>query len=256
MLCYNTCMMIKLKTIFIRKRNSQITIPPHNHALFEFVYYISGTGSTLLAENTYCFKEGTYTLTPPYVVHSEVFSQNSSSLVILFEAEDYQEKLKKPLFLSNRYINITPIIEQILLEYKKKYFNYKHVIENLMEIALTNLFRKHDINNTHTPGNISDILCYIDEYFMTKINLKELSQDYGYSVNHFRKLFFRHCGTTPKDYILNLRLQYAKKLLCETDLSIGKIAENCGFGFYSEFALFFKKNTGIPPAEYRKINQL
>lgn len=51
--------------------------------------------------------------------------------------------------------------------------------------------------------------------------------------------------------ILKKRLERAEKLLAESDKSIGEIGEICGFGFYSEFALFFKKKTGLTPACYR-----
>ncbi len=248
--------MIRLQSVFIRKRNAQISIPPHNHTLYEFVYYFDGAGQSVLNNELFDFRQGYYTFTPPYVIHSETFAQTSTSLVILFEMDEDLTYLRKYFCRTDKYVHISPYIDKIVLEYENKFYNYKHMIENNLESLLTDIVRKqHLMTGEKSTNNLSDIRTYFDEYYMTKIDLKEIAQEYGYSANHFRKLFTEACGVPPKEYILKKRLERAEKLLAESDKSIGEIGEICGFGFYSEFALFFKKKTGLTPACYRSESQ-
>ena len=54
------------------------------------------------------------------------------------------------------------------------------------------------------------------------------------------------------NYLLNLRMEYAKKLLRETNLKMWQVAEESGFNDYHYFSKVFKKAEGMSPAQYRK----
>ena len=71
---------------------------------------------------------------------------------------------------------------------------------------------------------------------------------------YFRKLFTRHFGISPKQFIIDLRIQKAKQLLAEGAWSVSVVSETCGFSNPYHFCRLFKKRTGITPSEYRKAN--
>lgn len=71
---------------------------------------------------------------------------------------------------------------------------------------------------------------------------------------YFRRLFKAHYGTTPKQYILNMRMTRAKDLLLDGGTSISTIAEVCGFSSVYHFSRSFKSFTGICATEYIKIH--
>lgn len=71
---------------------------------------------------------------------------------------------------------------------------------------------------------------------------------------YFRKLFTKHFGSSPKQFIIDVRIQNAKQLLAEGVLSISVIAERCGFSNPYHFCRIFKQHTGTTPSEYRKEN--
>ena len=250
--CYNRHM-IRLKSMFIRKRIADASIPPHVHPCYEFVYYFTGDGSCTFAGHVTEFKQGTYTCVSPDVLHSEKFDHHSNSMVILFESDETLQPLQKYLIRSDKYVNIREWIDKINAEYANKAYHYKRNIECMLEILLTEIVRKQTLQTPqYDRHNMAEIQTYFDEYFMTKIDLNELAHDCGYSVNHFRKLFVKMYGVPPKKYLLEKRLTLAKKLLTQTDQPIEQISTNCGFGYYSEFALFFKKHTGTAPAAFRR----
>ena len=82
-----------------------------------------------------------------------------------------------------------------------------------------------------------------------------LAEKAGISEVYFRQLFREAFGTTPKQYILELRLKKARKLLTESPSSISDIAETCGFSGVYHFCRAFKNAVGLPPSEYAKKNK-
>ncbi len=88
-----------------------------------------------------------------------------------------------------------------------------------------------------------------------ELNNSLLAQKANISEIYFRKLFLEKMGTTPKQYILDVRMQKAKLLLTETEFSVSAVAEECGFrGVYS-FSRTFKERTHLSPTEYAKVNK-
>lgn len=81
-----------------------------------------------------------------------------------------------------------------------------------------------------------------------------LAAECNVSEVYFRRLFKEHLGTSPRQYIIDMRLQIAKQLLSEGQLSIAKISERCGFSNQYHFSRLFKQHTGLTPSEYRKAN--
>jgi len=82
-----------------------------------------------------------------------------------------------------------------------------------------------------------------------------LASQSGISEIYFRRLFKEMFGTTPKQYILELRIKKACKLLMESSSNISEIAEACGFSSVYHFCRAFKSITSLTPTEYSKQNQ-
>ncbi|MBQ2734241.1 MAG: helix-turn-helix transcriptional regulator [Clostridia bacterium] len=81
-----------------------------------------------------------------------------------------------------------------------------------------------------------------------------LARECNVSEVYFRKLFVRHFKVSPKQYLIDVRLQNAKQLLLEGALNVSAIAESCGFSNPYHFCRLFKQHTGSTPSEYRKAN--
>lgn len=74
----------------------------------------------------------------------------------------------------------------------------------------------------------------------------------SYHPDHVSRLFRAGTGLTPYDYFMNRKLERSKKLLAETDESIGRIAERVGVGSIHTFSKWFKQMTGVSPLHYRR----
>ncbi len=93
---------------------------------------------------------------------------------------------------------------------------------------------------------------YLDSNLNKIVSGKELSAVIFRSSDYCLKLFSREFGTTPYSYQINRKMQVARTLLSDTNLSVGEIAESLGYGDMHYFSNLFKSKCGIRPLEYRK----
>lgn len=71
---------------------------------------------------------------------------------------------------------------------------------------------------------------------------------------YFRRMFTEHYKMTPKQFIIDIRINKAKQLLSEGTLKINAIATQCGFSNQYHFDRVFREKTGVTPSEYMKQN--
>jgi AraC-like DNA-binding protein len=106
--------------------------------------------------------------------------------------------------------------------------------------------------NSNTKNGIDRALNYIEEHCMEDINLRELAAESYMSYSHLFRSFKQKFGVTPIEYKNSLRIEKAKKLLLDYDLSVGEIAERLGFEGACYFTRAFKSRVGFSPLAYRK----
>ena len=102
-------------------------------------------------------------------------------------------------------------------------------------------------------GILTKSINYMHEnYSDSSLSNKILAEKSDISEIYFRMLFKETFGKTPKQYILELRIKKACKLLSDNYASVGTIAEECGFSSVYHFCRSFKDNVGMTPTEYAK----
>ena len=122
------------------------------------------------------------------------------------------------------------------------------LLQQILCELLTILFEKETSSN---PLRIRQVLEYIHENLYREITLEELYSQSGLQKTAFIQLFRQVTGTTPLQYIIRQRLENARELLTESNLSVSQIAEQCGFSDPFYFSRCFSKHYGHSPREYR-----
>lgn len=105
-------------------------------------------------------------------------------------------------------------------------------------------------NTVH--AKISDIAKYINENYMHDLSLAHLVDSYFISPNYLSRMFKKVTGFTVSEYVNNVRVREAGRLLIETEMGIADIAGTTGFNSITHFGRVFKAITGCPPLQYRK----
>lgn len=92
--------------------------------------------------------------------------------------------------------------------------------------------------------------------FSADLSVSRLAGLCNISEVYFRKLFSAHTGISPKQYILDIRIEKAKQLLSDGVMKISAISEECGFQSPYHFCRIFRLKTGITPTEYMNRNRI
>ncbi|MBO7208194.1 MAG: helix-turn-helix transcriptional regulator [Clostridia bacterium] len=101
---------------------------------------------------------------------------------------------------------------------------------------------------------ITKAVTFMENHYMEPIRLEQLSEIAHYSKRHFTRLFHSIYQLSPTDYVNQIRLRHASVLLTESDFSISRIAENCGFTDSSMFAKAFRHHYGQTPSSYHFLS--
>lgn len=100
---------------------------------------------------------------------------------------------------------------------------------------------------------MNDIRVYIEENFANPdLSLNHLSDKFGVNAKYSSQLFKAEFGMKFVDFLVNLRMERAKKLLLETEESINDISLMVGYNHPISFGRTFKKTVGVTPGDYRK----
>ncbi len=110
---------------------------------------------------------------------------------------------------------------------------------------------RDNLDNIHLDTSLR----HIHSFFTSKISVPYLAGLENLSSSRYITVFKKQMGKPPNEYIIELRLQFAKNMLSGTNMSIKQISEHIGYNDPYFFSRLFKKHIGISPQEYRKNNK-
>lgn len=99
---------------------------------------------------------------------------------------------------------------------------------------------------------VDEIKYYLDINYAEKIKLQEVAKNFGVHPNYLTRIFHEKYNVSPKQYLMDLKLKKARRLLTTTELSVSIIANSLGFDDQLAFSKTFKKEVHVSPSEYRK----
>ena len=262
-------------TYHIENAGRSFQIPVHWHDEFEIIYVRSGFLTVSISGESYIGKTGEAFVVSPGNLH--LMGSQSGTVdyytflfplkYISFRTDDMlDEKLLEPL--NSGHLMICPrvkdtakeLCEQLIEIYEAKKDESESKITTqvrtkiiLLQFILE-MWKKGFVIENDTSGRNTvekEMVSYIQQNFTGKISLKEFGEQFHLSEKYISRYFKEHFHITLSQYIKYLRLENAKQLLQDTDLSVTETAMQSGYQNVSYFIRSFKKTYGISPLKYR-----
>jgi len=102
-------------------------------------------------------------------------------------------------------------------------------------------------------ASIRELQIWIAEHLGSRLSVDELAERMAMSVRNFERVFTREVGTTPSQYVLQTRVEAARRQLERTELGLKRVAASVGFGSVDVMRRAFVRLLGITPRRYREL---
>jgi AraC-like DNA-binding protein len=153
--------------------------------------------------------------------------------------------------LDNNWI-IPNYLDQILSMMKNNNVD-EHASSITIHKILYELNKISNQTDDSAEETIMRAITYIENHYNEEINLTDIANYAKLSPYHFSRVFKRYKNCSPYQFLISYRINNAKKLLYDTNLSIKEIAFSCGFNSASHFVTTFKNHCGLSPKKFRSI---
>src|SRR5439155_12662460 len=101
--------------------------------------------------------------------------------------------------------------------------------------------------------SIRELQIWIAEHLQSRLSVEDLADRMSMSVRNFERVFTREVGTTPSQYVLQMRVEAARRQLERTDGGLKHVAATAGFGSVDVMRRAFVRVLGITPRRYREL---
>lgn len=144
-------------------------------------------------------------------------------------------------------------VEEKLLETMEQSFSPEDCVKtaDILESYISFLFDRYGIENKTYDPLVENIKTYIRENMTYAISITELAAVFNYSSKYLGRLFKARAGESIQQYCNRIKVNQAKIMLTETNLSVEQIAAETGFNSLTYFDRVFCKITGMSPNAYR-----
>lgn len=255
----------------------------HTHDFIELAYVAEGEFQQRIMGQDIKFKKGEICLIDKNCLHQDYLFCNKSTIIFIGLANEIFDEVMVGKIEEEGILNFlrTALMKQKDVQ-QYVHFKPKNPEDNQMEALLLNLLTELECNDAATKyvckGLIIRMLHYIStkyEFFLTNeqrkkmnwiisqditnyirekyrdITIKELVQRFHFNEDYYNRLLKEKTGMTYSEYVQNIRLSQAEKLLKTTSMTVDEIANEVGYHNKGYFYKIFVDRYGMTPSKYR-----
>ncbi len=127
------------------------------------------------------------------------------------------------------------------------------LLTNIMETSWSPENQVHIKRGLSRAFSLQDVKQFVDDNWAKKITLDQIANTFSINKFYLTRIFEKQYGTSIINYILDIRITQAKRMLRFSNEKINYIGKTCGFDDQNYFSRAFKQVEGITPTEYRKL---
>ncbi len=262
------------------QKKPHFTYPWHFHSEIEILYVIEGSGTSFVADNIESFSSGDLAILGSNLphfwrsdekYHSANSKENINYIVLQFPRDLFHEPvfeypefhLIQQLFKrASRGIRFVPPFSDkagkkiIKIAQSTGFQRVIYFLQLLHQMAKTEDYRMlagelyHQQNHDFTNDRLTKVLHFLATGYQQKIELEKVADIAHLHPSAFCRFFKEKTGKSLFEYVSDMRISYACRLITEGKLSVSQICYESGFNNLSNFNRTFKRNTGFTPSAY------
>lgn len=262
--------------------NPYFAAPLHIHPEYELILIEEGTGLSFVGDSIRKLQPGDFMLIGSNLPHlwlsgdeyynegnclvsrsiytqfnKNIFPENIYDIPELSDIYTILKKSEKGLFFESDNIEeMKNMFRNLVNTEGFKKINdfymllYRLSTECIYHELTTDIY--HNENNSEKDLIISKVHAFINNNYQNDISLGDIAGNVGMNPSALCRYYKKHTGKKMFEYLTELRISYAVKLLSNRSINIGQIAYDCGYNSLSHFNHQFKDITGYTPSDYSK----
>ncbi len=253
------------KSAVIEKKTITDYVETHWHSFYEIEFIVSGECEFEINGKKHGGKSGDMFIFNLSDFHNITLKSDKLELYTLQFVIGYindtllsyllHNETTKLSFSDDALNTITNLFEIFEKETNKSEIFNEEYSKGLLDAIMVNICRQID-NVTKTPTEVPNspvklAINYMQLNFQDNISMSDVASYACVSASYLSRLFTKHMSIGPKQYLANLRLDYAAKMLVFSKQSITEICYMSGFGDFSTFWRAFTEKYGCSPREYQ-----
>lgn len=273
-------------TIFLSKNARFDAVPTHIHDFIEINYIYSGKCQQTIDNKTLLLNKGQMILIDTKTPHSIGYTGENDIMINFLISRDYLNssffsKLTDHNLITTFFINalndksanlnymifntsnnqrLQFFIHEFIWEYYHPSQNSKEIQNSLFVLIILDMINSLDTSINYesiseSNSIIISALKYMENNFKS-CSLESTAQHVGTNPNYLTTILKKYFAKSYKDLIIDLRLEYAKKMLLNSNYTIDHIARECGYQNLNFFYKKFKKRFSCTPKQYRQNNSI
>lgn len=267
--------------IIVNSERVGFEYPIHYHSSFELTLILNSSGNRIVGDSVEKYESNDLVLIGPEIYHKwddddvSPEKKNKAHVITIQFSKDF---LDESLFLKESFLSIRNLLNDSQRGLKFSNDTYATIAEKMLNLVSFKGFeatieflkilhilsisndKKYlssegfiSIKNDEKGDRINKMYDYILTHFSNpNLRITELASESSMSASAFGHFFKRSTNKSFTQFVVDLRLGFAIRLLLNSDLSISEIAFKSGFNNIANFNRLFKKNKFISPKQYRQ----
>ncbi|WP_282935776.1 AraC family transcriptional regulator [Paenibacillus sp. RC67] len=252
--------------LYESKHQESYEVKIHHHANVQILYAIEGEGSIWIDGQQHSFEQDNAAFIYPFSKHAVSSDSHLTLLVLAFD--DLSEKSvfhpdwmpylfnRSELLKLNAFqaSELRLMLRKLLFEQKQSDPLSAWAMHNLIQDIYLLLVRAKESKPIQDANGLraERIRNYIDLHYYEAVTSEELSGKLSISIRQMNKIFKKEYQMTPMQYLTEVRIGLAKKLLAESEKDIVSICFEVGYESLPTFYRTFKMAMNMSPNKYRQ----
>lgn len=235
-------------------------IHAHDHVEIELI--LCGRGVEQINGVNHEIKRGVFTLLRPTDFHALLTSEPTELYNLSFVSELLPAAVAQTLYCFDHALTFVFTDEEttelsalfaLLLRTQNRHARYdEKIVQNVLETIVLSLLERLPHGTVFEDSDpLLPALRYLHEHYADDPSLDELAKVVHLHPAYFSRLFRKAVGRTFTEYVTDLKIAHAKKLLLSERFSVLDVCFQSGFSSINHFIRTFKKRTGVTPSAFK-----